>query len=314
MTITLNELPSKKFGNIWNKEICYDEVKNIITHEKGTADAFKWVANFRKEFKINLEKHQVNIKDNTLEKRCRDLYYIIYDILYQLKNLKHYEDSTYNTIKETIKVFIRSAFINVRYASCLPDSINEADYENANVKDKKYIDDLGEDITYVENNIKKINSSNECNEIKVYLEEEFNKRNQTYNLNTELYAKILEYYKKNNFDSLKDIIAQIKCTTGGNVEEREPLDNPENQVDSFPLHNLIVPVLSILGFLLIIFFLYKATPFRSWFDRKIRKKIIFSNNAYDEVSHKILEESCEYPQTNSYNGEYNVLYNSVAEN
>ncbi|SBT55979.1 PIR Superfamily Protein [Plasmodium ovale wallikeri] len=313
MTITLNELPSKKFGNIWNEEICYDEVNNIITHKKGTGDAYKWLTNFGKKFKINLEKHQVNINDNTLEKRCRDLYYIIYDILYQLKNLEHYEYSTYNTIKETIKVYIRSAFINIGYASCLPDSINEADYEYANVKDKKYIDDFCEDITYIEKSVNQINSSHECNEIKVYLEEEFNKRNQTYNLKKELYAKILEYYKKNNFDSLKDIIAQIKCTTGENVQEKELLDDPETPVDSSHWHSIVAPVLSLWGFLLIFIFLYKATPFRSWFDRKIRKKIIYSNNENDEVSHKIFEESCEYPQTNPYNDEYNVLYNSVAD-
>ncbi|SBT57066.1 PIR Superfamily Protein [Plasmodium ovale wallikeri] len=313
MGISVSDLPSKKFNNIWDEGICKSEVTDIITHKKVPDAAYTWVANFGKNFKVNLDKHQVDINDNTLEKRCRDLYYIIYDILYKLKNLEGYKNNTYDSIKETIKGYINSAFINKRYWSCVPASINEADYEYAKIKDKKYIDDLGEDVTYVENNIDDINSSHECSVIKLYLEQEFRTRNDSYNLDNETYTKIIQYYKKSNFDSLKDIIEKINCNTGGDFQVEEHLVDQETPVNSFPLNIVIVPVLSLLGFILIIYFLYKVTPFSSWFDRKMRKKIIFSNNVNDEISHKTLEEACEYQQTNAYHDEYNVLYNSVAD-
>ncbi|SBT73131.1 PIR protein [Plasmodium ovale] len=316
--ISVNDLPSKKFNKIWENGICYNEVNDIITYNKSQVEAFTWKGNVQKNFSNHLGKLKAQIKENTLEKRCRDLYYLLYGILYQLKNLKDY-DTIYIGIKDTIKNHINSAFMNAAitdrgYADCLVAANDEKDYEHATIKNKKHIDDLCEDFIYIEKNINQINSSHECSKIKVYIEDEFNTRNNTYNLNKELYAKILGYYKKNNFDSFKDIIAKIKCTTTEDSQARAHLDGVEFQLDFLPFHNIIVPILSLLGFLLIFFFLYKATPLRSWFERKIRKKIIFANSENDEVSEKILEEVCEYPQTNSYNDEYNVLYNSVSDN
>ncbi|SBT00384.1 PIR Superfamily Protein [Plasmodium ovale curtisi] len=316
--ISVDELPSKKFNNIWNEGICYSEVNNIITDKKDLVDAFRWVENVKKKFSNNLKQQKGIIDDNTLEKRCRDLYYLIYGILYQLKNLKDY-NTIYTGINGAIKNHINSAFINASftdkgYANCLVVANEEDDYEHATIKNKKYIDDLCEDAIYVEKNINQINSSHECSKIKLYLGDEFNTHNNTYNLNKEFYAKILGYYEKDNFDSFKDIIAKIKCTTSDDFQVRANLDGLESRLDFLPFHIIIVPILSLLGFLLIFFFLYQATPLRSWFDRKIRKKIIFANNENDEVSHKILEEPCEYPKTNSYNDEYHVLYNTVADN
>ncbi|SBT55993.1 PIR Superfamily Protein [Plasmodium ovale wallikeri] len=312
-SISVNELPSKKFNNIWDEGICKSEVTDIITHKKGPEAAYTWMKNFRKEFTENLEKHQAYINDDAIEKRCRDLYYIIYDILYELKNLENYEDSTHNTIKETIKGYIRSAFINKNYWICLSSLFNEDYYEHVNLKNKKYIDNLCEDISYIEKNINQINSSLECSGIKVYIEEEFRRHKLTYNLDNEVYTKILEYYKKSNFDSLKDIIEKIKCTTGVELQETALLGNQETPVDSIPLHIFIAPILSLCGFLLIFLFLYKVTPFRSWFYGKIRKKFDIKNNVNDEISNEILEKSCKYLQENSYNDEYNVLYDSIAD-
>ncbi|SBT83595.1 PIR protein [Plasmodium ovale] len=314
MGISVDELPSKKYKNIWDEGICYSEVNNIIAHKKIPAEAYKWIGKFQKNFKNNLETHHVEINNNTREKRCRDLYYIVYDILYKLKNLRGYDDINYNAIKSAIKHYINSEFINKGYASCLPDSINEADYEYPNVKDKKYMDDLVEDIIYIEQKTNEINRSLECNGIKKYFEGELSKIKLLYEADEQKYKKILQYYKQDNFDNLINIIEKIRCNTVEDFRETRDIENEETEVDFLPLHIFIASILSLFGFLLIFFFLYQATPFRSWFDRKIRKKIIFANNANDEVSHKILEEPCEYPNTNSYSDEYHVLYNSVADN
>lgn len=67
-------------------------------------------------------------------------------------------------------------------------------------------------------------------------------------------------------------------------------------------------------FIIYIFYsLIQVTPFRSWFYGKIRKKGDLENNVNDEISNEILEKSYKYLQANSYNDEYNVLYNSVAD-
>ncbi|SBT00778.1 PIR protein [Plasmodium ovale] len=304
--ITVNELPSKQFNSIWNEGICYNEVTDIITNNKIPSETYRWMDNFRKVFKVNLEKHQVNIKDNSLEKRCRDLYYIIYDILYKLKNLKEYTHEIYNPIKLGIKRFIDSAFIGIQNGSCLSFSINEVDYENVNIMNKKYIDDLGEDITYIEKKMNEVNRSIECNALKKYLEGEIIRIKSIYETDPENYKKILQYYKQDNFDHFENIIGKIKCTSG-NAQETALMENKDVSVNFLPLHIFIVPFLSIFGFLLIIFFIYKVTPFRYWFDRKIRKNIKFSDSINDEITDKFLIESPRYIQTNSYATGYNVL-------
>ncbi|SBS93510.1 PIR Superfamily Protein [Plasmodium ovale curtisi] len=316
--ISVNDLPSKKFSKIWEDGICYNEVNDIIRYNKGQVEAFTWKGNVQKNFSNHLGKLKAEIKENTLEKRCRDLYYLIYGILYQLKNLKDYY-TIYIGIKDTIKNHINSAFMNAAitdtgYANCLVVANKEEDYEHDTIKNKKYIDDLCEDFIYIEKNINQINRSLECNGIKKYFEGEISKIKPLYETDTQKYKKILQYYKQDNFDNLINIIEKIKCNAVEDFRETRDIENEETEVDFLPLHIFISSILSLFGFLLIFFFLYQATPFRSWFDRKIRKKIIFANNANDDVSHKILEDSCEYPKTNSYSDEYHVLYNFVADN
>ncbi|SBT52673.1 PIR Superfamily Protein [Plasmodium ovale wallikeri] len=312
MGISLNEFPSKKFNNIWNDGICFHEVNNIITHSRNLAEAYTWMRNFQKNFSSHLEKNKVIIQNNTLEKRCRDLYYIVYDVLYKLKIFKENTQATYNPIKSGIKTLIDSAFLNIGNGSCLSSLIHEVDYESANVMKKKYVDDLGEDITYIEPKIDEINRSLECDTVKTYLEAEILKIKLIYEENPENYKKILQYYKKDNFDHFEKVIAKIKCTSE-KAQEKTLSENQETPANSSPLHIFLVSNLSLFGFLLIFFFLYKVTPLKSWFDRRIRKKVKFLNSTNDAESNKISEEESEYLDISSNNDEYNVLYNSVAD-
>ncbi|SBT57068.1 PIR Superfamily Protein [Plasmodium ovale wallikeri] len=301
------ELPSKKFNNIWNEGICYSEVNNIITDKKDSVDAFRWVKNVEKNFSDNLKKQKVIIDDNTLEKRCRDLYYLIYGILNQFKNLRNY-GHIYNGIKVTVKSHINSAFINLKYANCMMNDTKENYYEQANLKDKKYIDDICEDIKYIDSNISDINSSSKCKEIKEHILEKNSSLRTTYNPESD--SDILKYYKFKSLDELDNIIKKIKCTPNGDTEQLE-LTGGSHEASQLSGHIPIIFIFSFLGFLPMCLFLYKVTPVGTWLKMRIKKKIKLDNNLSDETENEIYEETSECVRNNLHDDKYSILYHST---
>ncbi|SBS90462.1 PIR Superfamily Protein [Plasmodium ovale curtisi] len=306
--ISVNDFPSTKFKSIWNDGICYDEVNSIITQKKRLTDAYSWVMSFKKNFKDNLENHQVEIKKHELEKRCRDLYYIIYDILYQLKNLINYNDHTYNTIKETIKSYIDSACISLRFPNCLSSINKEVDYEHSDIQDKKYIDDLCEDIKYIHSNIIHINSSSHCKEIKDHILG----RNSSAQakLISGKYSDILNHYKFSSFDELNGIIKEIRCNSDENTEQSALTRDSQETSQLSDEHVPMVVIFSLLGILPVCFFLYKFTPVGTWLKTQIGKKIKLDNNLDAETDNEILDETSGYARNNLYDDKYNILYNT----
>lgn len=103
--------------------------------------------------------------------------------------MRKYNEITYYYIKETIKDYINSAFINKNYWRFVPILINEADYEYANVKDKKCVDDIAVEIIYIEPKKNEINRSLQYNLIKKYSEEEIIKINSSYEADMQKYKK-----------------------------------------------------------------------------------------------------------------------------
>ncbi|SBT02915.1 PIR Superfamily Protein [Plasmodium ovale curtisi] len=306
--ISVNDFPSTQFKSIWNDGICYDEVNSIINHKKSSSEDSKWIINFQNCFKNNLEKHKDKLINNTPDKRCRDFYYIIYDILYQLKNLINYNDHTYNTIKETIKRYIDSACISLRFPNCLSSINKEVDYEHSDIQDKKYIDDLCEDIKYIHSNIIHINSSSHCKEIKDHILG----RNSSAQakLISGKYSDILNHYKFSSFDELNGIIKEIRCNSDENTEQsaltRDSQETSQLSDEPVPM----VVIFSLLGILPVCFFLYKFTPVGTWLKTQIGKKIKLDNNLDAETDNEILDETSEYARNNLYYDKYNILYNT----
>ncbi|SBT74347.1 PIR protein [Plasmodium ovale] len=254
--ISVNDFPSTKFKSIWNDGICYDEVNSIINHKKGSSEDSKWMINFRNNFKNNLVKHKDKLNNNTRDKRCRDLYYIIYDILHKHKNLRNYDDNTYDPIKKGIKSYIDSAFIPLSFASCLSILYKEDDYKHSDIQDKKYIDDLCEDVKYIENNITKINSSSHCKEIKEHILGR-NSSLQAKNISGK-YSDILKHYNFSSFDELNGIIEKIKCNSDENTERSVLTSDPQEKSQLSEEHVPMVIIFSLLGILPMCFFLYKV--------------------------------------------------------
>ncbi|SBT02994.1 PIR Superfamily Protein, partial [Plasmodium ovale curtisi] len=306
--ISVNDFPSTKFKSIWNDGICYDEVNSIIAQKKGITDAYSWVMSFKKKFKDNLENRQIEIKKHELEKRCRDLYYIIYDILHKLKNVIDYDDSLYNNISDTIKGHINSTFINLSYLSCLSVANKGDDYAHENINDRKYIDDLCEDVKYIENNIREINSSSQCKQIEKNILER--KGNMQATLNSGKHSDIPKHYKFSSYDELDNIIRKINCTSDSKTEQIAfkgySQETPQLSVEHIPM----VVIFSLLGFLLACFFLYKFTPLGILLKIRIGKKIKLENNLSEELENEVSDETSEYVRNNLYNNKYNILYNT----
>ncbi|SBT02999.1 PIR Superfamily Protein [Plasmodium ovale curtisi] len=290
--ITINDLPSRKFNNFWKEGICYEEVNKIITEGKPPGDANKWISNFETKLKSYLVTHVDELKDKNPKKRCRDLYYVIYDILHKIKKLSGYDES-YSLIQNAIQEHIKTSAQYSGYSDCVDYTFEEdIDYVQDNIENKKKIDDLGEDVNYVSEKIDQINRSPQCNEIKLKLETDCSTLKEIYKADFSEYLDILQYYNEKNFDNFDSTIAKITCSTIGNVK-KEHLQDTDGSLNFSTLH------------------IFMITPFRTWFDTNIRKKIKILNRLNYNATDDILDETPEYLQTNSHNDRYNIKYNST---
>ncbi|SBS81997.1 unspecified product [Plasmodium ovale curtisi] len=208
--ITINDLLSRKFNNFWKEGIYYEEVNKIITEGKSPGDTKKWISNFETKLKSFLVTHVNELKDKNPKKRCRDLYYVIYDILHKIKKLRGYDES-----------------------------YKDIDYVQDNIENKKKIDDLGEDVNYVSEKIDQINRSPQCNKIKLKLETDCSTLKEIYKADFSEYLDILQYYNEKNFDNFDSTISKITCSTTGNVK-KEHLQDTDGSLNFSTLHIFLI--------------------------------------------------------------------------
>ncbi|SBT52465.1 PIR Superfamily Protein [Plasmodium ovale wallikeri] len=314
MNILKTDIPSIKYKDIWNDGICYNEINEIIVHNKDPQDADTWTNNFRTQFYTFLEMRADKFFNYNPKKRCRDLYYILYYILYKIKNLRDYEES-YENIKLAIKNYMDSALGIHDYAICIRDSFNEDcnNYNKIEEGNKKKIDDLCEDIDYTKKNYDKINKSSECAEIKKHIDHQYETLKEVYNANSQKYSDVLGYYEFTSFNELDNIIKKIQCSSDGNLHASAQALNPDRMSSLSGGQISIILFLSLFGCLLVCFFLYKHTSLGLWLNNRIGKKIKFFNKMNYENNHEIIEEMSGYLQDNLHNEEYNVLYHSSGE-
>ncbi|SBT56980.1 PIR Superfamily Protein [Plasmodium ovale wallikeri] len=305
-----SDLPSKRYKDVWNEGICYDEVNGIINEEKEPSEADKWMKNYQTKFTITLDEHIDGFKKNNPKKRYRDLYYILNVIFYRIKLIDKYS-SFHDFIEETIRGYTKNILRVYDKDNFHENPINVSNYNQVEIENSKKIDNLCEDIDYIDKNIEQINSSSQCQNIQSFIQQENQELKAIYEDSSDKYSYILQFYNYPSFNHFENIIQKIYCKSHVSDARSPEVHDSDVTYQNLRKHITALSILSPLGILLIGFFLIKTTPIGNWINTRIRKKIIFWNKLNDDENHKIVENNCEYSQINSNNDKYDMLYHSI---
>ncbi|SBT72593.1 hypothetical protein, conserved [Plasmodium ovale] len=184
--------------------------------------------------------------------------------------------------------------------------INSTDNSEFYTQNRRHLDDLCEDMAYINDNMNDINNSSHCKEIEDHIMEKKSRVKTTYDLNSSEYLDILQYYNYKSFQDIENEIEKINCNNHHNAALGQTSQSSSE-------HTPILIVLPLLGIVLISFFLYKLTPLGPLLNTKIMKKIKYSKIINDKETDEILEHTSEIPQTYFHDKGYRMLYNTLED-
>lgn len=158
-----------------------------------------------------LNNYPSEYSDKNPNKRCRDFLYILNAMKGKINKSELFKGDTY--VNENIDNFINRTLIPYGYYNF---STNLRTYEEDILNNRKRLDYLCEDATYVKSKLNDINSSSNCKDIENRFIQQISEL-KTYKLDSDKYLDFLQYYKLTSFDELEDIIQKIKCNSGHTV-------------------------------------------------------------------------------------------------
>ncbi|SBT72854.1 hypothetical protein, conserved [Plasmodium ovale] len=300
----LDDLPSIKYKKELERGIRYEDVDRNISGDILTTYVQFWGTTWPNYLGDYINDYMNDWSKSNFEKRCRDLNYILDFILKKIEKKLQDSQGPYELIKNYIN---QAAITHLKPwdDECIRDS-KIPEYSD-DIENMKNIDDLCEDITYINGKFSEINSDH-CNEIKSYIDRQITSLKEIYISSPEKYFHILKYYDFTTFDNLDSITGRLKfkCqhTTGA------PLAGDQSETSQYSGRSAsIIAVTSLSGILSSALLLYKTTSFGSILNTLVRNKIKFRNNLSDEAYYETLEDIPE----SSHDGAYNILYNSVGD-
>ncbi|SBT55204.1 PIR Superfamily Protein [Plasmodium ovale wallikeri] len=299
MGISKDELPSIKHYNVLKKCMHYNDIIGAIDKNNPT-EADNWIDNFRTYALGYLEKYP-NDASNNSNKRCRDLIYLIENIKTRITTSRIFYGENSYMIKN-IDNYLQTILMPEGYDNCPMNSTNENTLYTEN---KKQLDDLCEDITYINEKLSEVNNSSQCKEIQDHFLGKKNSVMETDDTSSE-YVNILKYHSYDTLDNIENIIDKIKCNNNhGAISNETPQSSGENTP--------ILIVLPLLGIVLISFLLYKLTPLGPLLNTKIMKNTKYWKIINDKETDEILDHTSEIPQTYFHDKEYHMLYNTLED-
>lgn len=129
--------------------------------------------------------------------------------------------------------------------------------EYSGVKDKKEVDDMLVDITYVKENIKEITSSKEFNVIKEYFKQKIPIIQAFYTSEVPELKDVLSYYDFDKNCAFNKIEKQIICSNNYGDTLYEDIQRSYTSYTSTK-QRFLLAVFSLIGILLILLLLYKV--------------------------------------------------------
>ncbi|SBT73330.1 PIR protein [Plasmodium ovale] len=300
--ITLNDLPSKKYYDELKGLLSYDKIVSSVYSESNASYVYTWGLDLDKNLRGYLDKYESDTSITNGTKRCRDLIYILDNIIKQIKNSTNY--ASYDITKQTIETFINSV---VRTYGC--DTTSRNAIEDDIKEDMKTIDDFMEVVKYIKDKNLQINSSPKCPEISSDMNAQQTIVKELLNEGEPKYSAVLKLHDDSITKNYEDIVKNIICTSS---ESAAYLGGERSvQYQHSGGNAPTIDAISLPGIPLIFFFLYKYTHLGTLFNNRIGNKIKFWNNTYEEPN-EILDINTEYIHTNTNNEEYNILYDSTS--
>ncbi|SBT55716.1 PIR Superfamily Protein [Plasmodium ovale wallikeri] len=303
--ISKDKLPSKIYYKELQEYIHYKDIEDILKSIKEISSSGEWTSNFSKYAEKYTDKYPENDSRNNSSKRCRDLIYILNVIKWEINKSSKFE-GTQEIINSTIDNYISSFLTPLGYENCYIKLSTESEV----IKNKKILDDLCEDVDYVQKNTKQINSSEKCNEIREYISEQITSAKSKNMFSSAEYSDILGYYKFSS-DNFDNITQKVHCTDSSNSESLSELQHQSGTSKNTGKEMSISITLSLLGIMFICFLLYKITPIGPWLNEVIKKKLKLGNNRSDDISQELFGDIFVSSQKKSHKELYEISYNSL---
>ncbi|SBT56808.1 PIR Superfamily Protein [Plasmodium ovale wallikeri] len=301
----LDDLPSKKYKNELENGIHYQEAEKNMERDKLTINVMFWQTTLPGYLYTYINDHMNEWSENNNKKRCRDLNHILDLILKKIKEKLTDSSGSYDLIEQYInkaaEAHLKPWGSECERKSKLPD---DSDY----IENMKSIDDLCEDIAYINENISKIHS-NYCKKIEGYIDQQITKLNSIYEDSPSKYSDILGHYGFTSFSEINTALGNFKSKCKEGTTGASLVDDQGGMQQYSGRNASIVAITSLSGILSSALLLYKTTPFGSIMNNIIQKKIKFGNNLNEKIDYETLEEIPE----SSHNGSYNILYNTVGD-
>ncbi|SBT33154.1 PIR Superfamily Protein [Plasmodium ovale wallikeri] len=296
-----DDLPSIKYYNILKNILQYDMIDEYIGSKK-LQEVYTWSVNLINTLNSYLDQYISYGSIENYEKRCIDVIYILDLIIHKIKNSPGYDVD--NLIEKNIDNIINTSLM---YNNCDIDS-RRSDEEHISVmNNRKEIYDLCEDVTYIGKSTHQINISTECQKIKDYIEEKMRQLKIIYEASYSTYSDILIYNKFYNFDLIKSTIDKIKCNSKENSYAAEAQNALGGDTKFSTSHAITSVSISLIGFVLIPFLLYRLTPLKPWLHKMILRKTHIMDNL-NEVKEDFSENMSQYMEKNLSNRDLHVLY------
>ncbi|SBT72468.1 hypothetical protein, conserved [Plasmodium ovale] len=300
--LSKENLPSIKHLIELKKIMHYNDIHEGINNSAHAEKANTWISNINSYASSYLEKYPIQSNDKKHNKRCRDLAYFLEDIKTKITASRIF-DGYFSVMIGNIDNYLKSMLKVEGYDDCPIDLTDNSELYTQN---KKKMDDLCEDITYINEKMNEINNSSQCTDIKDHIIEQRRSVREKYDLSSYEYFDILKYYSYETFENIESTIEKIKCKTHNSVAS-------EGTSQSSGEHTPILIVLPLLGIVLISFFLYKFTSLGTLLNTKITKKIKHWKIINDKETDEILENTSDIPQTYLHDKEYHMLYNTLGD-
>ncbi|SBT58156.1 PIR Superfamily Protein [Plasmodium ovale wallikeri] len=268
--ITINNLPSKKYKNELENGINYQDIEKNIEEGRFATNLSYWSTTVRTYLEKYIDDNIDEWSYSNYEKRCAEAHLMIWE----------------DKCKRNSKI----------------------DENSDETENKKKIDDLCEDIDFINKNISEIDFS-KYQEIENHIAQQIDELREKYTTSTEKYSHILNYYGFASFDNFDSILEKLKSKYQEYIESSS-LTGDENGISQFSgSHSTILAGLSLSGILSLFMLLYKTTSFGSILNTLVRKKMKFGNSLSNEEYHETFEGISELPD----GGAHNILYNSIGD-
>ncbi|SBT74285.1 hypothetical protein, conserved [Plasmodium ovale] len=300
--ISTDDLPSKKYDKELKKGIHYNVIDKNIESTTFTPEDQFWSTTMKQYLEDYINSNVDNWTNSNEGKRCRDLNHILNSIIKKIKTKKSYKPSY-----DLVEGYINSAAtysLQVQTKKCFRDLKDNYDLDN--IENKKKIDDLCEDVAYINGKVSKINVDH-CKEIENYITQRITSLKKVYMSASSKYSHILNYYDFTSFDDFNSITGKLKSKCQEGIGGASLTSDDGETSEHSGRSASIIAVTSLSGILSSALLLYKTTSFGSILNNLVGKKIKFGNNLSDESYHETLEDISE----SSHDGGYNILYNSV---